>query len=435
MAPKTKSRPAAKQPPPAPDPNGRQTRSAVRRAAADPAVTAGPAMAVRSNSKKRKAAEVLPDSDEDIPYEATTDRALVDKPVFKFIAPGMSEAWEISEHFQMCILFDAVNPLRQFKRGTKYNEDAEDSFPDYTAKEKGEVTETDERGELQPYKPQYYRCVRSIHLASCLSLIGVIPLRPVYRFECTITAEQFLTWKEGQLHEIAYGKGRKVAGKREYKWRLLPKKIHVVYARLVSQFIKEAAIVAVHNGHEVLRRQTYAEKMLDKFGRELDAFEGTEESFRSKVFNPVLQRQLRGVADCYAPAIRVVIAGGSGLPTIADVTKFYLGVDPLHPRCIRSYRRNLLYVRESRWHLAIISGSLVPMSKNNVDATIDNQDHITEYMQQEDRHYTADGFPLLNAAEAHVLVHEVLHVFFQDELEAVVCICYSSIHPSSHAHI
>ena len=55
----------------------------------------------------------------------------------------------------MCVIFDCVNPVRQFKRGTTYNPEDKNAFPDYDPSPEldGDVTESDEEADLQPYNP------------------------------------------------------------------------------------------------------------------------------------------------------------------------------------------------------------------------------------------------------------------------------------------
>ena len=67
----------------------------------------------------------------------------------------------------MCILFDAVNPVWQFKRGTVFDEESDDPFPNYDPKDDSDLTESDEDGHLQPYKPGVHTYVQSI-APSCL---------------------------------------------------------------------------------------------------------------------------------------------------------------------------------------------------------------------------------------------------------------------------
>jgi hypothetical protein len=62
----------------------------------------------------------------------------------------------------MYILFDVVNPLRQFKQGTDFNEDDANPFPVYDPQNHTDLMESDEEGILQPYKPSGYKYVRDV---------------------------------------------------------------------------------------------------------------------------------------------------------------------------------------------------------------------------------------------------------------------------------
>jgi hypothetical protein len=122
--------------------------------------------------------------------------------------------------------------------------------------------------------------------------------------------------------------------------------------------------------------------MLDLFGYELDRFHGEAADFRSKVYTPVLQRQLKGVHDAYAPSIKRAIAQSDEDPTIAQVTRFYLGNDPLDPRCIPCYRRNIIYSREALWHLAIITGKMKFDSAKDFESSLFYSDLIHNDLQK-----------------------------------------------------
>jgi len=71
----------------------------------------------------------------------------------------MSDVWEISHHFPMYILFDVVNPVRLFKRGTEFDERDPDLFPNYNFLDDANVMDSDDMLSLQPYKWNGYRCV------------------------------------------------------------------------------------------------------------------------------------------------------------------------------------------------------------------------------------------------------------------------------------
>ena len=76
----------------------------------------------------------------------------------------MSKVCKISKDLQMCILFDVVNPVRQFKRGTVFDENSDNPFPVYTSddEEEGNCTESDADALLQPYMPGDHTYVQSI---------------------------------------------------------------------------------------------------------------------------------------------------------------------------------------------------------------------------------------------------------------------------------
>ena len=70
-----------------------------------------------AKKRKRKAAEEPP-IPANKPYEDTVNRLHVDRPVQALVGRDMTNMWAISKRFPMAILFDAVSPLRRFKRGT-----------------------------------------------------------------------------------------------------------------------------------------------------------------------------------------------------------------------------------------------------------------------------------------------------------------------------
>jgi hypothetical protein len=69
------------------------------------------------------------------------------------------DAWRINTDHRMALIFDAVNPARQFKRGEILDEkaDADEAFPTYSPSPSTDlnVTEVDEHsdGDLKPYAP------------------------------------------------------------------------------------------------------------------------------------------------------------------------------------------------------------------------------------------------------------------------------------------
>jgi hypothetical protein len=193
------------------------------------------------------------------------------------------------------------------------------------------------------------------------------------------------------------------------------KMIHVQYARIVHQLILEDIHGAADQGHESLRRRTYAQTVLDFFGQELDRSRGPAAQFRSKVFTPILQRQLKGVSDAYAPSIAKAINPPDGEPTISQVTTFYLGNDPLDPISIPSFRRNLVYIREARWHLGILMKKVSVKSVEEFERSLHHQDVIAQGLKGSPRPPTR-GIPPFNEIEVAAIVEEGIEDFFEREL-------------------
>ena len=402
---KTRSRTQADEAPPAPH-RGQPGRS-----------RGGKQAAAAKKTKKRKAADVLSDPEAE-PDEGTTDRSRVNKPVAEYIAPTMAGTWSIKQGFQMCILFDVVNPLRKYKLGTKFNENDDDPFPLYNPRKVAEVTESDHEGTLQPFRPTHYSYVQFPCSKRFIILIYAVSHSPKYRFEAEVTGNSFMMWKKGQLHDISYGKRKKQSGDKK-KWNMVTKRVPVQYARLLHQFLLEIDLAKHNKAHEILRRQTYAEKVLDEFALELNRFRGVENDFRSKVLTPILQRQLNGIPDPQGPAICKVFDPKHGIPTIGAVTKLYLGIDPLDPRYINSYRHNLVYIREARWHLAIILGKADGKSEEDFIITLKHHDCIQQKMKTSPRPEGGE-FPRWNDVEVAAVVEEELDDWFEAELERVV---------------
>lgn len=90
-------------------------------------------------------------------YGETTDPKDVTGPVLEQVDPALVGAWSINNDNRMAIIFDAVNPVRQFQRGVPYNEKArpENAFAKYDPdpKEDPYVTEDEGDEDLRPYEP------------------------------------------------------------------------------------------------------------------------------------------------------------------------------------------------------------------------------------------------------------------------------------------
>ena len=229
---------------------------------------------------------------------------------------------------------------------------------------------------------------------------------------------------------MLYRSSRRCPGTSKPEIRWTPYQVPAPYDRIISQLLAEANHAERHNSHESYRRAEYALKVLDAFATEHIKFQSTglaPASFRSKVLTPILQRYRLGVDDSYTPAVHAGISNNPGPLTIQDVTRFYLGADPTDPRYIPSYRRNILYLPNSRWHLGLLLGAVPVDDKkaaishyNRVQA---NHDAIMLSLQAGGYTETdVNGIPLLNHAEVAAIIDEGLEEFFQTELDQVVSI-------------
>lgn len=249
------------------------------------------------------------------------------------------------------------------------------------------------------------------------------------------------------------GKKWKVSKKTEEAQRRHSRLIPQGYLRLLHQFILENQHGKKNNGHEAERRQMYARRMIDAFVEEIIPFDkhGPGADWRSKVLTPVLQRQLLGISDMYSwsTANGIMDAGYDNAdrdfeddtecftddtddevnvhklrierprPTITQVTRAYLEFDPLDLETLPRYRRNLLYVREMRWHLGVVSlGNGAQVSHiDYFDATLQNQDLLLQFLHKTGSNVSE---PLL-LSELAIIVVEGHDKFYAEELCGAVC--------------
>jgi hypothetical protein len=235
-----------------------------------------------------------------------------------------------------------------------------------------------------------------------------------------------MSWTEGELRTVMLGQYRRRAKSNSQMIAYSQRQVPAPYDRIVSQLIAEDMYARGHDCHEASRRQNYAREVLDAFGEELNEFKESglpPASFRSQVLTPILQRQLRGVHDAYTPSIKAGINSKKSELSIQDVTKFYLQVDPTNPALIRSYRRNLLYLPEPRWHLGILFGAPVRPGREATDhfnKVRANHDAIMQSLAVEGHKLGKSNVPLLSHVEVASIFDEGLEAFFEEELGEVV---------------
>jgi len=224
------------------------------------------------------------------------------------------------------------------------------------------------------------------------------------------------------LLEISVGFAQKIRNKDAYETRWTKAHIPLLYVQLIAQLVAEDKHGNEDDGHESLRRQSYAREVLDAVGREIRRYRGEGIRFRSAVLNPILQRYRQGVPDGYTPAVCDAISA-DGRPTITEATIFYLEEDPLSLLFVSSYRRNLIYIPESRWFLRVLLQKANLLSKTSYNFVRANHVKIVAALAKEDDTVTEDGEDShFTEVEIKAILQEGLDEFFKHELSWTVCV-------------
>ena len=237
----------------------------------------------------------------------------------------------------------------------------------------------------------------------------------------------YASWEKGEVREVKLGYSRKLPGKRSYGVSYSTYEIPAAYHRIVCQLVAEDLHARFDSSHESVRRQAYAVEVLDAFGdelRELNRSNLLPADFRSKVLTPILQRQLNGIYDAYGPSVHAAIPKEGEELTIQDVTNFYLKEDPTDPIFIPTYRHNLLYLPDPRWHLGSVMGE-GPFSEevaiSRYHKVRENHYAIMQDLEVEGQRMRENSrIPLLSRNEVRCIIDEGLEDFFADELQHVV---------------
>ena len=246
-----------------------------------------------------------------------------------------------------------------------------------------------------------------------------------------MTLKHYLNWSPDSLVAVRFQKilrkrGKK-RGNRGAAAQLGPnvlKNVPSAYAGLIDQFVAECLHSDEDNGHEALRRQSYVMEMLDYVALELTSYDGEPEDYRSKALTPVLQRYIRGVPDSYGPTVCAAMEAGGDVPTIEEVTHFYLTIDPVDVTWIPSYRYGAIRIPQARWHIKVLMDGLdsgVIGDRDVLKNVLDNHDLIMEQMAEAgDVDVPQSGIPHLTEVEVEVLICEKIELFFLPELLDVV---------------
>lgn len=223
-------------------------------------------------------------------------------------------------------------------------------------------------------------------------------------------------WTVGTLRPFRIG----IKSSRGFRYTL--HYIPAPYDRILAQLIAEDQHGDIDESHEALRRQSYAQQVLDKFVQEFESYTGQPIDFRSKVLTPILQRHLIGVTDVYLPALNSAIGEDSNRPTIGEATSFYLSVDPTDPTLIPSYRLNIVFIPEVRWHLATVMEVIRVGERHPYDSILgrDQDALMLAINAQPDGSDKDVRPPVLDAPMVTVIKEEGLEEFFTEELEQAV---------------
>ena len=247
-------------------------------------------------------------------------------------------------------------------------------------------------------------------------------------------AEHFLHKNVNVLRKLQVGTLVKVRNKDEYKENWKELQVPIIYIQLIAQLLAEDFHGDYNDGHEALRRQSYARRVLDEVGKEfMKYFKEWNRTrnfagIRFRVLNPILQRYLRGVPDAYTPVVCAAISGADA-PTIREVTEFYLSKDPVDLTAVSLYHRNLLYIPKSRWHLTILMGKADLKDASHFDKVRINHDNIMEALAADDGSSTTPGEESeLVKVEVRAIFDEGLQYLFRVQLRRVVRIlrCFTS---------
>ena len=162
--------------------------------------------------------------------------------------------------------------------------------------------------------------------------------------------------------------------------------------------------------HNCLGRAVYLQEVMDEFAEELKAaFMVVPERWRSRVLNPLLQRQLRGVSDHEPAAVKSEVGD-----TLEASAAFYLTHDPLNPNLTNKLVRNLLYI----WHVRVSLSFFGYCYEEGWDRTaIQNSQALLEHRSE----YTDDEFDekVLYGFERTLIKGERLERWFGDLLNWV----------------
>jgi hypothetical protein len=173
------------------------------------------------------------------------------------------------------------------------------------------------------------------------------------------------------------------------------------YKRLLRGLIREIEFVTIDKikSCHCVFRAIYLIMVLDFFAEELERY-GTDNTkaamFRSRVLNPIMQRQSHGLYDHSPKTVRALVG-----TTKKAAARFYLDRDPLLPQWIPSLRRGILYiwpVRSSLLHLFRTTDQEgYDQSRKNTDVLLAARGEVSDEEFSRSREYYDFELAIVNA--------------------------------------
>jgi hypothetical protein len=162
-------------------------------------------------------------------------------------------------------------------------------------------------------------------------------------------------------------------------------------------------------------RAHYLMKVIDAFVCELQGQRvKSPTEFRSRVLNPIVQRQRWGISDNDPEKVKIAVGS-----TVDDAKRFYLSRDPLDPQDSRTLLRHLLYITSVRTSLGFLHAGL---TKELYERSVFNSKYLMEHRTI----LSGSGDQaLLSPSEVKVIQSEGLQELYRELIEASV----SSHHP------
>jgi hypothetical protein len=319
-------------------------------------------------------------------------------------------------------LYDYEDPAAKFRlMGAGYDWSKEEDFVERGENEAALIDYP--RDEAKPVMVYGYQYVHSIN---DLSVFFLTTHRQKYQIEVSgpLFRNNHFRYQERELCDVkvfnvVYGKKATVDHRQLERptgaelQKPTVYKIHAGYSTVLRGFLREIELMYDDSvqEHNCLFRATYLLKILDHFAAELPAISsGIESRWRSRVLNPILQRQLRGVFDQEPEMVEKTIG-----PTLEDAANFYLQLDPLGPDRKQDRLRNILYVWPVRWSLAYMG----------VDGTQDSYTRTritTEHLLEERGHVSDEDYNsrVLMPYEYTVICQEKLGDYYEDVITNAV---------------